>query len=260
LTKPASRGDNPPEMTAQNPVPVANEQSLGRFLPLESWTVWLQFLSGVVSLANVIAIVVILRTWYVLEQAAQGKAVGSNLQGGSAFLRTCGLLSLVAGAIAGLSFLCWLYRAYLNLHLFRAKSWISPLAAVLLVLVPVLNVIGMLLVMSNLWNASEPESTARRRSPDTGTGGIIMMWWLLGIMSLCAPVLALGLMPVRPESGDVAPAMSLSIAGCVLGIVHLGLFIWILGTIRNNQEDRYRAVSIPLKPRELQREIELPDN
>jgi len=103
------------------------------------------------------------------------------------------IVALLAASVAIL-WLVWQYRAHANLRAMVPGMRFRPVAAVLLWLVPVVNLVGPPLALRELWKASDVDHEDWRK---TWTTPLLWLWWLVLLASL-----ALGWWALAPTWHD----------------------------------------------------------
>jgi hypothetical protein len=83
---------------------------------------------------------------------------------------------VVLGTIVVILWLVWQYRAHGNLRVLVPGTRFNRIVGVALWFVPVVNLVGPLLAMRELWRASDPEREDWRK---TWTTPVLWLWWLL---------------------------------------------------------------------------------
>jgi hypothetical protein len=146
------------------------------------------------------------------------------------------LQGLVWLATAGL-FLAWLHRAHANaIALGATRLRVSPRWAVGVFLVPVVNLVWPLLVVRDLWNASDPAAGA----PEFRLSAWVGWWWALFVAaSLLDPGIARLLQD--PRSLAVGGSTALLLAGQVLEIGAAVLAIVLVRRIAQRQARWHEA-------------------
>jgi len=109
-----------------------------------------------------------------------------------------GIVRDIAIYIATIALLVWVYRAYSNLSAFHAgdlKS--SPVMAVVLWLIPIVNWFIPWRVMNEIWRASDPQCPIDPRRPTawktSESSPLVTFWWL----STFLPIIVIALVAVN---------------------------------------------------------------
>jgi hypothetical protein len=142
-------------------------------------------------------------------------------------------------------FLLWVGRAHRNLRLLGVERLrFSPRAAVAAFLVPVVNVVVPLRVVSELWRASRPADPGSRPWWEAPTPALVTVWWILVVTAAIAD-------PVwRRLAGDVhslaiGGSTALFIAAQLGSVAAAVLGIAVVWTVDAEQGRQFAALERP---------------
>jgi hypothetical protein len=145
---------------------------------------------------------------------------------------------------AGIVFLCWTYRAYKNLNLFRmAGLQYSPGWAVGYFFIPIVNLFRPCQVFQEMWRASDPTVT-RPGDYDwnrSGNSALIGFWWAAWII---AGLSAYGssFASMNPNS-RISEVVALSMVPLALHTLAGVLILAVVWGLRARQEAKFQAIT-----------------
>jgi hypothetical protein len=115
---------------------------------------------------------------HALHAQEQGIPMATQLGRARTWLTDTGIAGLIVFLVLVPLWLAWQYRAHANLRVLGARGLtFHPVAAVAVWFVPAVNLLVPLLVMRELWMASDPEAGAEdwRSRP---TSALLPFWWV----------------------------------------------------------------------------------
>lgn len=208
------------------------------FCSLSKWTGLVNLLVTVIALLSLATSVLHLQSWTAIVPQQSPAAWYCNLSIG------------IVSALAGLGFLGWIHRAYTNLRALDApRTRFSPAVAVLVCLIPVVNVLLSIVVIREIWKGSDPASFPAGSPPRRSTPDLIFIaWWIVSAISVgCGAVLIFTaphvyLASSTPSAASLVAAYPLQIAVLLLNVVQCGFMFWMLRAIDQNQAARRERV------------------
>lgn len=157
------------------------------------------------------------------------------------------LLVLLPTAI---TFLVWFFRAHRNLEALGATSLRhTPRWAVLGFIVPVLNFIRPMQVMSEVWRETmtDPSPDGARdllTIPNPSTPPVVATWWVLWLLSEALSRFSAYQLPDQPTLYDVSTAARMGVLENALAIPAAILAAVIVYRVSRRQEERGRRVGV----------------
>jgi len=243
------------EKPASGPHP-ANLAQSKPFYSLEGWTLVIKGLLFVGVGLCVVSIGLMIGIFQ-SANALNGPNV-AGIKEMAAGMMLVSLGQLLTGAIAGLALLAWIYKAYSNLPALDAGSLrFAPVVALLLCLVPVINIVVTLFLLIEIWRESDParlDPAGHHRSSD----GVVYAWFAVTLLVLCGAGYSFLTNMQRTEPQDLFEATLVGIGVTSLAIVQSILLIWIVGAVCVNQIVRRNLALNPVKPPVVKRMPEFP--
>jgi hypothetical protein len=248
-----------PEKSSPAPAGIAGGASSKQYHSTALWTRLVQVL--LLAIAG-FAVANIVLTWSAFDQVQNVHRSASDvriLAGTGDTIGKAAIASLIPGALCGLAFLAFIYQSYLNLPgLDSDDTTFSPATAVLVMLVPVINILTTYFVLGELAR----ESDASRINPTTQSGSAgkaVTLWWLVLLLSILASGGGAFLSSQASEPADVLLPLLVSMLASGLSIVHLALLIYIVGDIHANQALRRKLIVSPPTPIAVTRIPDFPE-
>jgi len=172
-----------------------------------------------------------------LSAAAQGSPVASELHLAHERVRDSGVLAIGFASIALVLLLVWQFIAQANLRRFDdARLRFPPAVAVLVWLLPGLDLVLPALAVRELWKRSDPDAGARDgRAPRASP--LVALWWIVMLATAAAVWMALR----ADTAGMLLHRERLLLAACGVGlgtIVLTGILVERISgrqSIRTNQ-------------------------
>ena len=155
------------------PTPVGE---LKRISGLAKWAMIATAVSGVVSVISAIALAP------VLDKAAgflDGTVTDDEFNDAYLFSQLLSTLGTVIGLAAGIFTILWMYRIASNLRVFSRRTTFAPVFAILGWLLPPFLFVLPLLVLRELWKASDPGTAVGDEGWRTQSVNPVLYFWFV---------------------------------------------------------------------------------
>jgi hypothetical protein len=157
------------------------------------------------------------------------------------------LLQSLVFIVCGIFYLCWIFKAHGNLHIWGAKPLqFTSLGAVGWHFFPFLNLVRPCQVMSEIWRASDPEVPSDRADGIAlaATSPLVGFWWVSYLMGNITAFVATGFVSNPNQTVDgVRIAFQILLGSDLLLIGAALLLMALIRGIAGRQAEKLRQLT-----------------
>jgi hypothetical protein len=139
----------------------------------------------------------------------------------------------------------WIYQAAGNLPALQAQAAeFSPLLAVVLMLIPIVNIFAALMILNRIAQGSDPTRWPSDGNRRMGANLVVVLWWVLNLLFVGGALYVMFDVAPHVETGaEIYSFLGMHAGLMLFGALPLLVAWWMFGCIYEDQEDRWQLIA-----------------